>query len=192
MKPSVWTMKNPRTGNRTNGLLILLLFLFFIFYIAMDENSGTHSVAKEIPSFYVMVEGDVKIPGVYSVLSKDDLAVILDEAGVDDKLDISGFIKSESKWESGTSIKVGKNGNEYHLEKGEMSGFQKITLGIPVNINKESVDGLTAIPGIGNSLARTINEERIKRNGFRDISELKTLHGIGDKLLAKVRPYIRL
>lgn len=81
---------------------------------------------------------------------------------------------------------------EYHLEKDDMSAFHKITLGIPININKESVNGLTAIPGIGNSLARKIEEERKKRNGFKDINELKSLPGIGEKLFSKIAPYIRL
>lgn len=88
--------------------------------------------------------------------------------------------------------RIGKNCTEFHLEKDEMSAFHKVTLGIPININKESVKGLTAIPGIGNSLARTIIEERIKRNGFTDINELKTLTGIGEKLFAKIVPYIML
>lgn len=81
---------------------------------------------------------------------------------------------------------------EYHLEKDSMSAFHKVTLGIPVNINKESVYGLTAIPGIGNSLARTIVEERIKRNSFKDINELKTLPGIGEKMFLKIASYIRI
>ena len=73
-----------------------------------------------------------------------------------------------------------------------MSAFHKITLGVPVSINEESVNGLAAIPGIGNSLAHIIKEERIKRNGFKDINELKTISGIGEKLFSKIKPYIRL
>ena len=87
---------------------------------------------------------------------------------------------------------IEKHYMEYHSEKDDMSAFHKVTLGIPININRESVYGLTAIPGIGNSLARTVNEERIKRNGFSDINELRTLPGIGEKLFSKIAPYIRL
>ena len=52
---------------------------------------------------------------------------------------------------------IEKNRTEYHSENAEMSAFHKVTLGIPVSINKESVNGLT-----------------------------------GDKLFAKIAPYIRL
>ncbi|MGD9159432.1 MAG: helix-hairpin-helix domain-containing protein [Desulfobacteraceae bacterium] len=123
-------MNNKRTGSRLDGFLILLLFLFIIFYTAMDKNRGIDSIEKKC--------------------------------------------------------------TEYHPAKDEMSAFHKVTLGIPININRESVYGLTAIPGIGNSLARTVTEGRIKRNGFTDINELKTLPGIGEKLFSKIAPYISI
>ncbi len=123
-------MSNQRIRNRSNGFLILLLFLFLVFNTARDQNGGINSIEKDCA--------------------------------------------------------------EYHPEKGVMSAFHKVTLGIPISINRESVEGLTAIPGIGNSLARTIKEERIKRNGFTDINELKTLPGIGDKLFLKIESYVRL
>ena len=85
-----------------------------------------------------------------------------------------------------------ENESAEYPEGMEMSAFHKVTLGIPVNINRESVEGLTAIPGIGKSLALTIEAERKKRKGFKDINELKTIPGIGDKLFLKISPYIRL
>lgn len=87
---------------------------------------------------------------------------------------------------------IEKKGTEYYSEKGGVSAFHKVTLGIPINVNKESADGLTAIPGIGNALARTIEKERKKRNGFTDINDLKTVSGIGEKLFAKIKPYVTL
>ena len=87
---------------------------------------------------------------------------------------------------------IEKHYEESPGEKAEMTAFQKVTLGIPIDINRESAIGLTAIPGIGKSLARTISDERVKRNGFKDINELKTLPGIGEKLFSKIAPYIRI
>ena len=103
------------------------------------------------------------------------------------------FLISYTAMDKDRGIKnLGKNCAEYHPEKDSMSAFHKITLGIPININKESVEGLTAIPGIGNSLARKIKEERIKRNGFTDINELKAIPGIGEKLFSKISPFVTL
>jgi len=93
---------------------------------------------------------------------------------------------------TGVSVKTGKTGDEYLLNTGELTAYHKITLGIPVNINMESAEGLTAIPGIGKTLARTIERERIKRNGFKNIIELKGLSGIGEKKFLKIAPHVRL
>ena len=73
-----------------------------------------------------------------------------------------------------------------------MSAFYKFTLGIPLSLNEESEEGLTAIPGIGPGLAGVIVNERNKRGGFKDLDEIKTIYGIGEKVYKKIAPYIRL
>jgi competence ComEA-like helix-hairpin-helix protein len=89
-------------------------------------------------------------------------------------------------------VKIGKASDEYFLKTDELTAYHKITLGMPVNINTESAEGLTALPGIGKTLARTIERERIKRNGFKNISELRGLPGIGEKKFSKIAPHVRL
>jgi DNA uptake protein ComE-like DNA-binding protein len=93
---------------------------------------------------------------------------------------------------TGTTLITGKEGDEYSFNMSELTAYHKITLGIPVNINMESAEGLTALPGIGKTLARTIERERIKRNGFKNIIELKGLPGIGEKKFSKIAPHVRL
>jgi len=185
-------MNNQKIRHNLNGSLLLLMLLLLIFYTAEDKKRGIVTLSIYKPSNYVMIEGEINKPGAYPFLSSADLPGLLGDARLDNKTDVSKFISNESEWESGISIRVSREGDKYHFEKAEMSGFHKVTLGIPVNINKESVYGLTAIPGIGKSLARTIKEERIKRNGFTDIEELKTLPGIGEKSFSKIMPYVRL
>jgi DNA uptake protein ComE-like DNA-binding protein len=91
-----------------------------------------------------------------------------------------------------TAVKTGKASDEYVINTGGLSAYQKIALGIPVNINMESAEGLAAIPGIGKTLAHTIERERIKRNGFKSIIELKELPGIGEKKFLKIAPHVKL
>jgi DNA uptake protein ComE-like DNA-binding protein len=83
-------------------------------------------------------------------------------------------------------------GDEFIIKTVELTAHQKITLGVPVNINMESADGLTALPGIGINLAQKIEKERIKRNGFTDINELRSIPGIGEKKFSKIAPHVRL
>ena len=170
---------------------MLLAFLFLAYYAVMDKNSGTGSPENYISPVFIRLEGEVGKPGIYSLQKKDDLPELLrKETGQSE--DLSLLLNSEPRWDSGITIEVNKRGGKYFYEKHEIPACQKVTLGIPVNINRESAEGLTAVPGIGKSLALAIEDERIKRNGFSDISELKSLPGIGDKLLLKIKPYIRL
>jgi competence protein ComEA len=74
----------------------------------------------------------------------------------------------------------------------EMSAFSKLTLGLPISLNRENEVGLTALPGIGTSLAHAIVWERQNRGGFKNLDELKDIRGIGKKLLEQIRPFLTL
>lgn len=58
-----------------------------------------------------------------------------------------------------------------------------------VNLNTASVDQLTEIPGIGPSKANAIVSYRAN-NPFETVEEVKEVKGIGDKLFAKISPYL--
>lgn len=75
---------------------------------------------------------------------------------------------------------------------GGMTAFQKITLGMPVSINTEGLEGLTAIPGIGPKTAQSIIREREKSGGFKSIDEIRSIRGIGPTIYEKIRPYLVL
>lgn len=59
----------------------------------------------------------------------------------------------------------------------------------PVNINTASVEQLMEIPGIGVSKAQAIVSYRASST-FGSTAELVNVKGIGDKLLAKISPYV--
>jgi competence protein ComEA len=73
-----------------------------------------------------------------------------------------------------------------------MSAFSKLTLGIPLSLNRENEEGLTAIPGIGPAIARAIVAERTARKGFKSLDELLSVPGIGPKVYTRIAPYLIL
>ncbi|MGD2125965.1 MAG: helix-hairpin-helix domain-containing protein, partial [Desulfobacteraceae bacterium] len=93
---------------------------------------------------------------------------------------------------SGIKVTVRSDGKECKVSHSEMSAFYKVTLGIPLSLNRESEEGLTAIPGIGAKLAKAIVVERSKRGGFKDLDEVPEIPGIGRRLYKKIRPYVTL
>jgi len=78
------------------------------------------------------------------------------------------------------------------VQQEEISSFNKITLGLPVSINMETEEGLTAVPGIGPVTAKSIVKERTTRGGFKTLEELRSVRGIGDKTYNKIKTYVTL
>ncbi len=76
--------------------------------------------------------------------------------------------------------------------QGEISAFYKITLKLPLSLNRETLEGLTAIPGIGPGIAKTIIRERAERKGFKSVEELMSIRGIGPSLYKRIEPHLVL
>jgi competence ComEA-like helix-hairpin-helix protein len=63
-----------------------------------------------------------------------------------------------------------------------------------INVNVAQWPELSMVPGLGPKLSKAIIAVRDARPGkrFRSLEELKEVRGIGDKMLAKLRPYLVL
>jgi competence protein ComEA len=61
-----------------------------------------------------------------------------------------------------------------------------------VDLNRSDVAGLDALPGVGPVLAQRIVDWRSQHGRFTSIDELDEVSGIGDKLMAEIRPHVRI
>ncbi|MDO4630575.1 MAG: helix-hairpin-helix domain-containing protein [Planctomycetia bacterium] len=59
-----------------------------------------------------------------------------------------------------------------------------------VNINTASVPELCILPGIGEITARKIVAEREENGLFRSMEDIERVHGIGAKMVEKLKPYL--
>ena len=59
-----------------------------------------------------------------------------------------------------------------------------------VNINTATAQQLTALPGVGEKLAARIVDYRQKSGGFKSVSELMNVQGVGEKNLARIQPFL--
>ncbi|RRJ67856.1 helix-hairpin-helix domain-containing protein [Paenibacillus oralis] len=61
-----------------------------------------------------------------------------------------------------------------------------------ISINQAGLTELQDIPGIGEKKAQAIIDYRTAHGPFASLSDLTKVKGIGDKMLGKMKPYIRL
>ncbi len=179
---------------RWSGFLLIALILSLLMQLSrmnINEPNGMRNRPAD-GNLFIQITGDVNSPGVYSFPGPVD---------PDKLISVCGGLKAECRETlfltdinlfSGSRIDVTRNDDECVIAQKEMSAFHKVALGIPIDINRESAEGLTAIPGIGNSLASRIEAQRIKKKGFRDLEEIKDVPGIGSSLYEKIIPYITI
>lgn len=172
-----------------------MLFLLVLLALSPLRGALSPSVSANIPCehrVFVEVSGDMTCPGVYGFCRPPDLKDLVIRAGGLSLETEEDFPYQGVLCHSGEKVDVWCNVNGTHIFEHEMSAFYKVTLGIPISINKETPEGLTAISGIGPKTAKAIVNERTKRSGFQRLDEILSVQGIGPALYRKIRPYLIL
>jgi competence ComEA-like helix-hairpin-helix protein len=72
-----------------------------------------------------------------------------------------------------------------------LPGWQRLALGGRIPVNHASAEDLTALPGVGPSLAARITTSRVADGVFTNSQELLRVKGIGPKLLTRLQPLVR-
>ena len=129
----------------------------------------------------VYVTGAIQSPGLYKVSSVSTVGdVIKGAGGVLPYGDVETINLAETVQE-GQHVHVKFN---FHGNPEVLLRNQKI------NINTASVKELDALPGIGPTMAKRIEEYRQSKGAFTSIDDIKHVKGIGDGLFKKIRDKI--
>jgi len=166
----------------------LLILLSLNLQKGVFDRVGSDDASPE-EKVFVQVSVSGSNPCLYGFAEEPDLGALLARTGLHVGLHEG---KPDTRYASGTKLDVLIDGKSVQILKGQMSGFHKVTLGIPISLNEESVEGLVAVPGIGPKLAAAIVQEREKRRGFKTTAELLSVQGLGPALYARIRGYFSL
>ncbi|MCG6878726.1 MAG: helix-hairpin-helix domain-containing protein [Deltaproteobacteria bacterium] len=185
-------MRKRKIFNGTGGLLLLFLLLFvnFLGNALNLQFSGEPQPAKEV---FVEAAGDVNNPAVYGFINVPHLAGLIDRAG-----GLTGSGSADIPLErvsltSGSKMVITRAlKEEVVIAQIKMSPFYRLTLGIPISINTDTLLGLTAVPGIGPKTAAAIISARERKGGFKQLKDLMTVRGISNAVYAKISPYLTL
>jgi len=186
-----WTMRKKGLNDRTAGGLLLLLLLLAIHLLKGFFNLPEPNLSPCMDKVFVEILGNVLHPGVYGFPQPPFFEQVLTRAGGSFPTS-RAVLPPRVTYRSGARVEVFSNEKDIYLFESETSAFYKITLGIPISINRESLEGLTAVPGIGPAIASEIIHERTKRGGFKRLDEILAIQGIGIGLYNKLAPYVVL
>ena len=145
------------------------LDLSYVGEIASESNKVTSQI-------FVHVAGEVKKPGLYAV----DVG-----SRVEDAIALAGGMTSSAFEQSVNLARMVSDGEQIVvLDKSQVSSGGTISQFI--SLNNATVEQLESLPGVGPAMASRIIEHRELIGSFSDLSQLKDVSGIGDKLYAKI------
>jgi competence protein ComEA len=173
------------------GLALVVLYLLGTSFSSENQaNKLDLSYVGEIASeseqvsgqIFVHVAGEVKNPGLYA------LSV---GSRVEDAIELAGGMTKSAFEQSVNLARMVSDGEQIVvLDKTQVSGGG--TLSEFISLNNATVEQLESLPGVGPSLAARIIDHRTEIGSFSDLTQLRDVSGIGEKLYAKIAPRLTL
>ncbi|NOZ92582.1 MAG: ComEA family DNA-binding protein [Dictyoglomi bacterium] len=177
--------------------VVVATLLFFVGYhmgyrkasvscaLSSLTSSGNNTSSHSNRQIAVYVVGEVINPGVYTLPTGSRLQQAVEAAG--------GFTASADMIAVNLAMKL-VDGMKIYIPPRRYEGVVK-TSGSEdglINVNMSSASELEKVPGIGPVLASRIVEYREQYGPFTTYEDLLKVQGIGEKTLAKIKPYIQV
>jgi len=128
---------------------------------------------------YVHVAGSVRRPGLYRLAAGSRLAAAIDRAGGPERGADLSAVNLAMRVQDGQQVLVPRRGAA--PETASAPGPPGATGRAKPSLATATVEQLDQLDGIGPTLAKRIVDYREQHGGFRSLSELKQVEGIGDK-----------
>lgn len=178
------------------GLAVFLFIILFItsFYYYKDKRKNEMMVIKtsrlqeeqnenDIKEIKVYICGEVKKPGVYTLIEGERLYKLIEIAG--------GFTDKAAKENLNLAMKL-KDEDYIFVPsiEGLLNNSEGKTISSKININTATLEELKMLPRVGDAIAQRIIDYREKNGPFRDIKDIKNVSGIGDKMFENIKDKI--
>jgi len=111
------------------------------------------------------------------------VAEILQAIGIEGKVDAAN-----KSFFNGTGYVIYAEGGV--LKINDMPAVRQIALGLPIDLNRASVEELSQVPGLGERLAADIVQLRQTRKKFESVSDLTAVRGIKERKLNNLKKYL--
>ena len=170
------------------GVLIAAVVVIVGFMI-LDPNvstnqAGTITEVSETNTTTYKIEGEVNLPGTYSLGEDATMQELIDAAG--------GLTNNADELAFFSDAVLTANNSYYIASKFDYADVCNSNEIVKVNINKDDEDTLTTINGISTSVAASIVSYRTGNGTFNTVEDLLQVYGIGNATYLKVRNYVIL
>ena len=152
-------------------------------------------VASQAPGedVTVHVRGKVMRPGIVTLPAGSRVNDAIEAAGGLRPGASSGPLNLARVLVDGEQVAVGvRDAAAPQQGSGDTSGTATGGAGAPLDLNAATAGELESLPGIGPVLAGRIVQWRIDNGPFPDVEVLGEVSGIGDALMAQLRPLVRV
>ena len=179
------------TERQHDGAIVIIVIAVIFFAISYSSSlfqsqiSDTPFSNKSFGLVVVGITGNTGLNGVFYVPEKARVSDLLKAAGVRNPELFDQKILLEQ-------LSIGKTvviESSDRLRIVEMNNANKLALGIPIDINKATIEDLMLINGIGEKTAWRIIQFREKSGRYHRVEDLMNIHGIKDKKFQKLRSY---
>lgn len=72
----------------------------------------------------------------------------------------------------------------------ELDGAERLSLGLPIDLNRATPGELRLVPGLSAKLAEAVVADRARRGPFTDVDDLERVRGIGPARLKRAGPHL--
>jgi competence protein ComEA len=176
------------------GSFALFAVTAILILITLPSRIPREPVAPDIPftiekpgTIAVEIAGESGRNGIYFIPKGTPLAGFLDMAGIT-AAGVNGEPKRASTLRSATTITLMSSPPGISVEP--LAADKRLAIGIPIDLNRSSLEDLVLVPGIGEKTAKKIVEERGLSGTFGKLEELMRVKGIKEKRLERLRRYL--
>lgn len=179
---------------------LLALAISICCVVIYKGNATVELTPRETHPVSVSVEGEVALPGVYTLPQGSRMRDAIRAAGGMTDIADEASLNLAAYLEDGEQIHVDpKETRSMPVaesvapeEEAPQITRQAVPTQVHVNINTATADQLTALPGIGPVKAQHIVEYRQSIGRFTSVDQLINVNGIGEKTLANIRNLVEL
>jgi len=155
-------------------------------YVPSPEDSVVSS-RWENSGIAVELAGDRDHSGIYFLPHGATILDLFSEAGINDT---SGFKETLLAGVLHAGDRVSCDLARYRATIGEMSAAARLALGMPIDLNRATLEDLILVPGIGRTTASEIVRFREEKGPFSEIGALKRIKGLGKKRYGRIKGYL--